>query len=83
MGIFADRWGRKNALLWAAILTIIGVILQSAAVHIAMFIVGRIIIGLGTGMAACAGPAYLAETTAYKFRAIALGAFFDFFFVGM
>lgn len=82
VGPAADRWGRKPALFVGAILTIVGVILQSAAVHIAMFVIGRIIIGLGTGVSACAGPTYLAETTAYKFRGIALGLFFDFFFVG-
>lgn len=82
VGYITDRWGRINALFWSAASAIIGVALQAGAVHISMFIIGRIIIGLGTGMAACAGPTYLSETTSYRFRAIALGMFFDFFFVG-
>jgi MFS family permease len=82
VGSITDRWGRINTLFWSAASAIVGVALQTGAVNIAMFIVGRIIIGFGTGMAACAGPTYLSEATGYRFRAIALGMFFDFFFVG-
>jgi MFS family permease len=77
-----DRWGRKPILYVSGFITLLGIALQTGAVHIAMFLIGRIIIGFGTGLSGSAGPAYLAETTSYKFRPYALGAFFDCFFVG-
>jgi fucose permease len=59
----ANNRGRKEGMLYAAILQIVGVILQTAAQNISMFIVGRFIIGLGTGIANVAAPVYVAETS--------------------
>jgi len=59
----ANKRGRKEGMLYAAILQIVGVILQTAAQNISMFIVGRFIIGLGTGIANVAAPVYVAETS--------------------
>jgi len=81
-GQLTDWVGRRPALLWAALLTIVGVILQSAAQNIAMFIAGRIIIGIGTGVSAVAAPTYLSETTPIEWRAFSLGIFYDFWYVG-
>ncbi|KAJ7758148.1 MFS sugar transporter-like protein [Mycena maculata] len=77
-----DVLGRRPALFWAAVITIIAVILQTAAQNIAMFVVARILIGFGTSASALAGPAYLAETLPFKWRAWGLGIFNDFYYVG-
>lgn len=77
-----DWIGRKWALFFGAILTIIGVIIQTAAQNIAMFVIARIIIGFGTGASSIAGPIYLAETLPVKYRAWGLGIFYDFWYVG-
>lgn len=47
--------GRKNGLLAAALLTLFAAILQTASQNIAMFVVARILIGVGTGMSGCTG----------------------------
>jgi predicted MFS family arabinose efflux permease len=54
-GLVTDAIGRKNALLLAAIITIFGVILQTASQNIAMFVIARIIIAFGTAASASAG----------------------------
>lgn len=43
-------------------------VLRSAAFHVAMLIVGRILLGLGVGMADQAGPMLLSEFAPYKYR---------------
>src|SRR5271163_302507 len=81
-GQLTDWVGRRPALFYAAIITVVGVILQSAAQNIAMFIAGRIIIGIGTGVSSVAAPTYLSETTPIEWRAFSLGIFYDFWYVG-
>lgn len=50
-----DAIGRKNSLLLAAVITIFGVILQTASQNVAMFVISRIIIGFGTGASGIVG----------------------------
>lgn len=78
----SDWIGRKWALFFGALLTIIGVILQTAAQNVAMFVIARIIIGFGTGSSSIAAPVYLAETVPVKLRAVALALVYDFWYVG-
>ncbi|KAJ4470825.1 sugar transporter [Lentinula aciculospora] len=81
-GKVTDVIGRRPALVWAAILTLIAVVLQTAAQNIAMFVVARIILGFGTSASGLAGPAYLAETLPLHWRGWGLGLFNDFYYVG-
>lgn len=81
-GKIPDILGRKWALFYGAIFTLLGVILQSAAQNVAMFVIARIIIGFGTGASSIAGPVFLAETLPVKYRAWGLGIFYDFWYVG-
>jgi MFS family permease len=81
-GKVPDMVGRKWALFYGAASTILGVILQTAAQNIAMFVVARIIIGFGTGASSVAGPVFLAETLPVTYRAWGLGIFYDFWYVG-
>ncbi|KAF7298823.1 Hexose transporter protein [Mycena indigotica] len=77
-----DILGRRPALFWAAVITLVAVILQTAAQNIAMFVAARILIGFGTTASALTGPAYLAETLPMKWRAWGLGIFNDAYYVG-
>lgn len=77
-----DIIGRRAALFHAAVITLIAVILQTAAQNVAMFVVARILIGFGTSASGLCGPAYLAETLPLKWRAWGLGLFNDFYYVG-
>ena len=77
-----DWIGRKWALFFGAVSTILGVILQTAAQSIAMFVIARIIIGFGTGASSIAAPVYLSETVPVKLRAVSLALLYDFWYVG-
>ncbi|KAJ7132929.1 MFS sugar transporter-like protein [Mycena filopes] len=81
-GKVTDVIGRRPALFWAAIITLFAVILQTAAQNVGMFVAARIFIGYGTSASALTGPAYLAETLPFKWRAWGLGIFNDFYYVG-
>ncbi|KAH6718712.1 MFS sugar transporter-like protein [Leptodontidium sp. MPI-SDFR-AT-0119] len=81
-GQFTDIVGRKPALFYAALLTLFSAILQAASQNIAMFVVARVLIGVGTSASAIAGPTYVAETIPFRWRAWGLGAFYDFWYVG-
>lgn len=69
-------------MFWAAIITIVAVVLQTAAQDVAMFVIARILIGFGTVASGCAGPPYLAETLPLHWRGWGLGAFNDAYYVG-
>ncbi|KAL1626784.1 Solute carrier 2, facilitated glucose transporter member 1 [Neofusicoccum ribis] len=61
-GQVSDALGRKNAMAIAAVVTIVAVVLQTAAQNVAMFAVSRIIIGIGNGATSIAGPTWLSES---------------------
>ncbi|KAK6391767.1 hypothetical protein LTR65_004261 [Meristemomyces frigidus] len=81
-GKVTDRWGRRPALFWSAVLTAIAVVIQAAAQNIGMFLAARILIGVGTGASTLAGSVYLAETLPYGWRVWGLGILYDFYYVG-
>lgn len=82
MGKVTDLIGRRPALFYSATITLIAVVIQTAAQNVAMFVIGRILIGFGTSASGLCGPVYLAETLPFKWRAWGLGVFNDFFYVG-
>ncbi|KAI9731689.1 MAG: hypothetical protein M1834_004478 [Cirrosporium novae-zelandiae] len=81
-GFITDWRGRRETILWSCIITLLGVILQTASVNIAMFIIGRIVIGGGSAVAATATPIYVVETSPPKFRAFAMGLYYTCWGVG-
>ncbi|RFU25468.1 hypothetical protein B7463_g10874, partial [Scytalidium lignicola] len=81
-GFLVDWRGRRESIFWSCIITLIGAILQTSAVNIAMFIIGRFIIGMGLAVAATATPTYVAETLPPKHRAFALGLYYSCWGVG-
>ncbi|KAK2036167.1 sugar transporter [Colletotrichum somersetense] len=81
-GFVVDKLGRRPALFWAAVLTLAGVALQTAAQHVAMFIIARIIVGFGNVSTIITAPSYLAETLPWNQKVVGLGILSDFYFVG-
>jgi MFS family permease len=81
-GKVTDVIGRRPALFWAAIITIVAIVLQTTAQNIAMFVVARILIGFGTSASGLSGPVYLAETLPFHWRGWGLGIFNDCCYVG-
>ncbi|KAF8880919.1 sugar transporter [Gymnopilus junonius] len=82
-GRITDVLGRRPALFYAALLTLIAVLIQTASQNVAMFVCARILLGFGTSASGLTGPAYLAETLpTTRWRAWGLGVFNDFYYVG-
>lgn len=60
-GELADRLGRKKAVVCAGVLFSLGAMIQSLAPDTIILVAGRLVIGLGVGVAAVAAPLYGAE----------------------
>lgn len=68
-GPVADWLGRRPALMIAAVLAILGTIMQAAASgEIAAMFVGRFIAGLGVGSASMVTPLYISENAPRAIR---------------
>ena len=78
-GVITDRFGRRPAILWGSVITIVGVILQTAAQNIAMFVVARIVLGFGSALSGIAAGVYLSETFLSRWRAWGVGILNDFY----
>lgn len=78
-GVLADRLGRRPAIFWGSVITLVGIVLQTAAQDIAMFVVGRIVLGLGSAISGVAGSVYLVETFPSRWRAWGVGLLNDFY----
>jgi MFS family permease len=59
--LLPDKLGRRKAILASALICCVGIVLQSAAQNIGMFVVGRIIIGLGSALSSGAALLYWAS----------------------
>ncbi|KAI1398631.1 putative hexose carrier protein [Hypoxylon fuscum] len=81
-GIMTDRLGRRPAIFWASVVTLVGIIIQTAAQNIAMFVVGRIILGVGSAISGVASGVYLSEAFPNRWRAWGVGLLNDFYYVG-
>lgn len=64
----ADRYGRKRTLQIGCAILIVGGALCAGAYDMAMFLVGRFIAGLGSGILACIVPIYQAEVSTAETR---------------
>lgn len=67
-GYLADRFGRKRPLIAAAALFTIAAIGTGAANQFTIFIIFRLIGGLGIGLASAISPMYIAEISPAKMR---------------
>jgi MFS transporter, SP family, solute carrier family 2 (myo-inositol transporter), member 13 len=71
-GRVADVAGRRNTLAAADIVFIVGALCMAAAQSVDMLIVGRVLVGLGVGIASIAVPVYIAEVSHARVRARAV-----------
>ena len=67
-GRLADRFGRRNVMMLAAILFILSALGTGAAGSSAVFVIARIIGGLGVGAASVLSPIYISEVTPAAIR---------------
>ncbi|RDL34803.1 Uncharacterized protein BP5553_07931 [Venustampulla echinocandica] len=78
---FADRKGRKPALLGVAIAGLIGGIMQAFSYgHLPVFYIGRFIEGIGLGAGTMLAPTYVSENSPRAIRGFLVG-FFQLFLV--
>ncbi|RMZ89292.1 hypothetical protein DV736_g3470, partial [Chaetothyriales sp. CBS 134916] len=82
-GPICDRLGRRPAIFWGGAFTIVGIVLQTAAQNIPMFVIARIVLGFGSILSGIASGVYLSETFAGRWRAWGVvGLLNDFYYVG-
>ena len=72
-GYLADLLGRKKTIWIASTLALVGAVLQTAAVNIEMFLVGRILAGFAIGLVYAVSSIYNAEIAPPKIRGIVVG----------
>ena len=71
----ADRIGRKATLLWIGVLYFLGAVGSALAPNVAVFIVARVIGGLGIGISTVVAPMYISEIAPPKHRGRLAGMF--------
>lgn len=71
----ADRFGRRLALIISSCVFIFGVILQTAATEIPLFVAGRFFAGFGVGLVSALIPLYQSETAPKWIRGLIVGSY--------
>ncbi|KAG5533983.1 hypothetical protein RHGRI_027989 [Rhododendron griersonianum] len=74
----ADFLGRRRELMVAAILYLVGAVVTALAPYFVIMVVGRLVFGIGIGLAMHAAPMYISETAPSQIRGqlISLKEFF-------
>lgn len=72
-GVLNDKLGRKPTMMLADVLFLIGSLVMAVSPAPWMIIIGRVVVGLGVGMASMTSPLYISETSPANIRG-ALGA---------
>jgi len=67
-GWMNDKFGRKKSILMADFLFFIGAIVMAVAPAPWVIIIGRILVGLGVGMASMTSPLYISEASPARIR---------------
>ncbi|KAI1455595.1 hexose transporter [Annulohypoxylon moriforme] len=73
--MFADTIGRRWALIASSFVFVLGVILQTAATALPLFLAGRFFAGLGVGLISALIPLYQSETAPRWIRGAIVGAY--------
>jgi SP family arabinose:H+ symporter-like MFS transporter len=71
----ADRFGRKATLLWIGVLYFLGAVGSGLAPNVVVFIIARVIGGLGIGISTVVAPMYISEIAPPKHRGRLAGMF--------
>ncbi|PXX21828.1 sugar porter family MFS transporter [Arenibacter sp. ARW7G5Y1] len=67
-GLLSDKWGRKNSLILAAALFTLSALGTGFTDRFTIFIVYRLLGGVGIGLASTLSPMYIAEVAPAKYR---------------
>ncbi|CAM9312363.1 unnamed protein product, partial [Heterosigma akashiwo] len=67
-GLLTERRGRKPAILLSSLIFLLGSVLLSLSSSYNLLVFGRLIVGLGIGMASLAVPMYIAEAAPAHLR---------------
>ena len=70
-----DRFGRKATLLWIGVLYFVGAVGSALASNVTVFIIARVIGGLGIGISTVAAPLYISEIAPPEQRGRLAGMF--------
>ncbi|KAH9984185.1 general substrate transporter [Xylariaceae sp. FL0662B] len=73
-GPMNNKLGRRWAGFTGVVILCLGAVLQVAAYHLAMMVIGRIIAGIGTGIVSTSVPLYLSEVAPAATRGLFVGA---------
>jgi SP family arabinose:H+ symporter-like MFS transporter len=71
----ADKFGRKATLLWIGVLYFVGAVGSGLAPNVTVFIISRVIGGLGIGISTVVAPMYISEIAPPKHRGRLAGMF--------
>ncbi|CAJ2503176.1 Uu.00g105700.m01.CDS01 [Anthostomella pinea] len=73
--LLADSIGRRLALIMSSLVFVLGVILQTAATALPLFLAGRFFAGFGVGLISALIPLYQSETAPKWIRGAIVGAY--------
>jgi len=67
-GYMNDKMGRKKTILMADVVFVAGALVMAAAPAPWVIIIGRVLVGLGVGVASMTAPLYISEASPAKIR---------------
>ncbi|KAJ7967804.1 Inositol transporter like [Quillaja saponaria] len=67
-GWMNDKFGRKKSILVADVIFFMGALVMAGAPVPGVIIIGRILVGLGVGMASMTAPLYISEASPHRIR---------------
>ncbi|CAA6657896.1 unnamed protein product [Spirodela intermedia] len=67
-GFANDKFGRRSSILAADLLFFVGAAAMAAAPSPSLLVVGRVLVGLGVGMASMTAPLYISESSPARIR---------------
>ncbi|KAL2114055.1 hypothetical protein VUR80DRAFT_1058 [Thermomyces stellatus] len=79
---FAQRFGRRWSIMLGSLIMVVGALLQGFAQHVAMYIIARMLLGVGILFAIISGSAMLGELGHPKERPILTSLFNSSYFIG-
>ncbi|CAI4213513.1 unnamed protein product [Parascedosporium putredinis] len=79
---FAHRFGRRWSIMLGSWIMVVGALIQGFAQHVAMYIIARMLLGVGILFAIISGAALIGELSHPKERAILTSLFNSSYFIG-
>src|SRR6266853_353324 len=74
-GTIADRIGRRQTLIWGAVLFIVGSILAPLSPHVYVLFVARGLLGIAVGFTSVTAPVYVSELAPPQSRGMLIGLY--------